>query len=193
MQFHHFDENYLRRLAAGDSKTQEHFIAYFSELIQLKLRPRLSSPQAIEDLRQEIFARVFAALNEGKVRQPERLGALVNSIGNNVLLEYYRSSARNAAVVDAQEDRDDFDLQESLATKQVEKQVRQMLDGLPERDQLLLRLIFLEEKSKDEICRDFAVDQDYLRVLLNRVRAGFRALYTDSKVRTREMLDSQKS
>ena len=61
MQFQEFDDSYLERLRAGDFRTQEHFVAYFSELIQLKLRSRLRSPQAIEDVRQETFARVFAA------------------------------------------------------------------------------------------------------------------------------------
>ena len=70
-------------------------MAYFSELIQLKLRSRLHSPQAIEDVRQETFSRVFAALRGGKIRQPDRLGAFVNSMCNNVLLEHYRASSRD--------------------------------------------------------------------------------------------------
>src|SRR5579884_3281917 len=99
LEFHAFDGAYLERLRTGDFKTQEHFVAYFSELIQLKLRSRLSSPQAIEDVRQETFARVFAALrNPGGIRQAERLGAFVNSVCNNVLLEHYRSSSRETSI-----------------------------------------------------------------------------------------------
>jgi RNA polymerase sigma-70 factor (ECF subfamily) len=79
VQLQSFDESYVERLREGDFRTQEHFVAYFSELIQLKLRSRLHSPQAIEDVRQETFSRVFAALRSGKLRQPDRLGAFVNS------------------------------------------------------------------------------------------------------------------
>src|SRR5258708_20792663 len=61
LQFHSFDEAYLQRLAAGEFRTQEHFVAYFGALIQVKLRSRLHSPQAIEDVRQETFARFFTA------------------------------------------------------------------------------------------------------------------------------------
>ena len=53
MQFQDFDQAYVERLRAGDFRTQEHFVIYFSELIQLKLRSRLRTPQAIEDVRQE--------------------------------------------------------------------------------------------------------------------------------------------
>jgi RNA polymerase sigma-70 factor, ECF subfamily len=181
LQFHCFDESYIERLRAGDFRTQEHFVAYFSELIQLKLRSRVQSPQAIEDVRQETFARVFAALREeGKIRQPERLGSYVNSICNNVLLEYYRTSQRDTLLED-EEDRDfpdrTVDFIGAIAAKQMEEKVREILEELPERDRRLLRDIFLEERDKDEVCRDFGVDRDYLRVLLHRAKQSFKSLY----------------
>ena len=184
MQFQTFDESYVERLREGDFRTQEHFVAYFSELIQLKLRSRLHSPQAIEDVRQETFARVFAALRkEGRIRQPERLGAFVNSLCNNVLLEYYRSSQRDSSIED-EEDQDfparDVDIFGALVSKQMGEKVREILEELPERDRRLLREIFIEERDKDEVCRDFGVDRDYLRVLLYRAKQSFKSLYLKS-------------
>ena len=180
MQFQSFDESYVERLRAGDFRTQEHFVAYFSELLQLKLRSRLHSPQAIEDVRQETFARVLAALRGGKIRQPERLGAYVNSMCNNVLLEHYRASQRDSSIED-EEDQDfppkPVDLLGALAAKQMEEKVRELVDELPERDRRLLREVFLEERDKDDVCRDFGVDRDYLRVLLHRAKQSFKALY----------------
>ena len=180
MQLQSFDESYVERLRAGDFRTQEHFVAYFSELIQLKLRSRLRSPQAIEDVRQETFTRVFAALHGGKVRQPERLGAFVNSMCNNVLLEHYRASSRDSSLED--EDQEDFpaisvDLLGALAAKQIGEKIREILEELPERDRRLLREVFLEERDKDAVCRDFGVDRDYLRVLLHRAKQSFKSLY----------------
>ena len=181
MQFQSFDEPYLERLRGGDFRTQEHFVAYFSELIQLKLRSRVQSPQAIEDVRQETFARVFAALRaEGKIRQPERLGSYVNSICNNVLLEYYRSSQRDT-VLEEEEDQElpdtTVDFVGAIAAKQMQEKVREILEEMPERDRRLLRAIFLEEQDKDAVCRDFGVDRDYLRVLLHRAKLAFKSLY----------------
>ena len=103
MQLQSFDQSYVERLQAGDFRTQEHFVAYFSELIQLKLRSRLNSPQAIEDVRQETFSRVFTALRDGKIRQPDRLGPFVNSMCNNVLLEHYRANSRDDSLDDDEE------------------------------------------------------------------------------------------
>ena len=180
MQLQSFDESYVERLRAGDFRTQEHFVAYFSELIQLKLRSRLHSPQAIEDVRQETFSRVFAALRSGKIRQPDRSGAFVNTMCNNVLLEHYRSSSRDSSLED--EEQKDFpappvDVLGAIAAQQMGEKIREILEELPEKDRRLLREVFLEERDKDAVCRDFGVDRDYLRVLLHRAKQSFKSLY----------------
>jgi RNA polymerase sigma-70 factor, ECF subfamily len=181
LQFQAFDAPYVERLRSGDYRTQEHFVAYFGELIQLKLRARLRTPQAIEDVRQETFARVFAALRTPDgIRQPERLGAFVNSICNNVLLEHYRASSRDSSIEDEPEQ--DFpdpviDVLGAVAARQMEEKVRQILQELPDRDRRLIRAVFLEERDKDEVCREFSVDRDYLRVLLHRAKQSFKSLY----------------
>jgi len=181
LQFQAFDAPYVERLRAGDFRTQEHFVAYFTQLIQLKLRSRLRSPQAIEDVRQETFARFFSALRSPQgIRQPERLGAFVNSICNNVLLEQYRASSRTGSIEDeAAEDLPDpvIDVLGAVAAKQMEAKVREILEELPERDRRILREVFLEERDKDQVCRDFGVDRDYLRVLVHRAKQNFKSAY----------------
>jgi RNA polymerase sigma-70 factor, ECF subfamily len=180
LQFQSFDASYVERLRARDFRTQEHFVAYFTELIQIKLRSRLKSPQAIEDVRQETFVRFFAALHAGKIQQPDRLGAYVNSMCNYVLNEQYRSGARTDSLDD--EEGKDFpakgtDLVSALAAQQTEKKVREIIERLSERDRRLLREIFLEERDKDDVCRDFGVDREYLRVLLHRAKQAFKSMY----------------
>jgi len=179
LEFHSFDEPYVERLRAGDSRTQEHFGAYFSTLIQVKLRSRLQSREAIDDVRQETFARFYVALREGKILHPERLGSFVNSICNNVLLEHYRTAARHISLDDEHKDLRAcaIDLLGALSAKETEKKVREILDQLSERDRRLLREVFLEERDKDEVCRDFGVDREYLRVLLHRAKQSFKSLY----------------
>jgi RNA polymerase sigma-70 factor (ECF subfamily) len=180
LQFQPFDESYLSRLRAADFRTQEHFSAYFGALIKIKLGSRLNSPEAIEDIRQETFARFFVALRDGKILQPERLGPYVNSICNNVLLEHYRSSARSTPL-DEEEAKNfpalNVDLLGALAASEEEQKVREILDKLPERDRRLLREVFLEERDKDEVCRNFGVDREYLRVLLHRAKQAFKSTY----------------
>ncbi len=185
MQFYGFDQPYLERLCSGDFRTEQHFVAYFSELIQLKLRSRVRSPQALEDLRQETFARVFRVLRSEKgIREPDRLGAFVNTTCNNVLLEYYRSSQRDTPLEDEENSSDipdtSVDVIAVIAHKQMQKKVQQILEEMAERDRRLLKEIFLDERDKDQVCKDFGVDRDYLRVLLHRAKQSFRSLYLKS-------------
>jgi RNA polymerase sigma-70 factor, ECF subfamily len=181
LQFQPFDAPYVDRLRSGDPRTQEHFVTYFTELIQLKLRARLRSIQAIEDVKQETFARVLTALRSPSgIRQPERLGAFVNSICNNVLLEQYRANSRVASIEDesANELPDKaIDVEAAVASKQMEQKVREILQEMSERDRRIIREVFLEERDKDEVCRDFGVDRDYLRVLVHRAKQSFKSEY----------------
>jgi len=180
LQFQSFDESYIGRLQSGDFRTQEHFSSYFGALVRIKLGSRVNSPETVEDLRQETFARFFTALRAGKILQPDRLGAFVNSICNNVLLEHYRTSSRNTSLDDDEGENlpaSDFDLVGVLGAKETQKKVREILEKLSERDRRLLRSVFLEEKDKDEVCREFGIDREYLRVLLHRAKQAFKATY----------------
>jgi len=180
VEFFTFDNAYVERLREGDPSTEQHFVAYFGQLLHIKLRSRPLTSDKVDDLRQETFIRVIAALRrEGGVRQPERFGAFVNSICNNVLLEYYRSSAKNQPMEDAHMDIPDkvLNLEGMLVTKESAEHVRRILDGMPKRDRDLLRAIFLEEKEKDVVCREMGVDREYLRVLVYRAKEKFKALY----------------
>lgn len=186
MEFFAFDKAYVERLRDGDVPTEHHFVAYFEQLLRIKLRARTLTSDKVEDLRQETFIRVIAAVRrEGGVRQPERFGAFVNSICNNVLLEHYRSSAKNQQMDDVAplEIPDKvLDLEGMLVTKQSSQRVRHILNGMLSRDRELLRAIFLEEKEKDVVCREFGVDRDYLRVLLHRAKDKFKALYEKDQI-----------
>ena len=181
LQFRSFDAGYIQNLCAGDLATQEHFVGYFTELLHLKLRSRLQSPQAIEDVRQETFVRVFATLRrENALRQPDRFGAFVNTVCNNVLLEHYRSSGRIQSLDEdgsPEPHATGADVVSVIASTQLSAKVREILLDLPARDRSLLKAVFLDERDRDEVCREFGVDREYLRVLLHRAKQDFKVEY----------------
>jgi RNA polymerase sigma-70 factor (ECF subfamily) len=182
VNFATFDASYVNKLRAGDAPTEQHFITYFSELILLKLRPRLRSREQIEDVKQETFSRAFSLIrSEGGLRHAERLGPLVNSICNNVLMEQYRSSNRVESLENETAERLIETRPNALSrviSDDTRKVVRQVLNGLNERDRNLLQAVFLEDRDKDEVCTELGVDRDYLRVLLHRAKASFRVMYS---------------
>jgi RNA polymerase sigma-70 factor, ECF subfamily len=182
LQFFGFDATYVEKLQAGDERTEEHFVHYFSELILLKLRSRLNSKEAIEDVRQETFARVFVILRtKNGLKQPDRLGAFVNSVCNHVLMEHYRAKSKTESIIDGEKQETFVSAAPSalslLQTKDAQRVVRQILNELTDRDRRLLQWVLLEERDKDEVCAEFGVTREYLRVLLHRAKQEFKTYY----------------
>ena len=180
MELRSFDEDYLQRLREGEPQTEADFFKYFSQLLLIKLRSRLGSSDAVDDLRQETFARVLATIRSTTgLRQPDRLGPFVASVCNNVVFEHFRKAGRHDSMPENAPDVQDrtIDLHGALVTRETQSRVREVLDKLPPRDRNLLRAVFLEERDKDQICLEFKVDRDYLRVLIHRAKQGFRQGY----------------
>jgi len=174
-----FDEEYLRRLGAHDPATEAHFVAYFSERLRITLRARGIDSHTIEDVRQETFCRVWIAIQSGNVNNPQGFGAYVHAVCKHVLSESRRIDYRNqydpldgTDVVDQQ-----LSLEELMQRSENNALVRAILAELPERDQHLLQARFFEDRDNEEVCSDFGVDRDYLRVLFHRAIQKFGERY----------------
>ncbi len=171
-----FDAEYVRRLIHSDPETERDFVAYFGELLAIKLRSRLRAPELIQDVTQETFLRVLRTLRESGIDNPEALGSFVNSVCTNILFEVYRAQSR---VADPVEERvsDEMPADSVMAGEEERAQIRSVLSELPEKDRKILRWLFFEERDKGEVCRSLQVDREYLRVLVHRAKQRFRAGY----------------
>ncbi len=179
VDFYTFDDEYLRRLGARDPATEAHFVAYFSERLRITLRARGIDAYTIEDVRQETFCRVLVAVQSGSVNNARGFGAYVYAVCKHVLSESRRVDFRNQH--DSLESTDVPDehlgLEELMQRQEDGKHVRAILAALPERDRHLLQARFFEDRDNDEVCGDFGVDRDYLRVLIHRAIHKFGELY----------------
>jgi len=177
-----FDAEYVLRLRNGDSATETHFVGYFRQLLRIKLRARYLFTDVIDDIQQETFIRVFRALrSEHGIRQPERIGAFVNSVCNNVLQEHYRAQGRNLSTEDTDPDPPDkiLNLEKLAIDEEVYESVREAVKSLAPRERDLIRKIFFQELEKDEVCSQLGVSRDYLRVLLHRAIEHLREVLED--------------
>ena len=175
MELFVFDDDYVRRLREGDRETAAHFHAYFRDLLLLKLRRRLRSLEAIDEVRQEVYTRCIANLNQ--LNDARKLGAFVNSICNRVLMEYYRAEGRTESLEEQSDIAMNNSMDAAFDSARNTARVRRVLETLPERDAQILRAVFLEEADKEEICRRFGIERDYLRVLVHRAKEKFKAHY----------------
>ena len=179
VDFYSFDDEYLRRLGAHDPATEAHFVAYFSERLRITLRARGVDVSTIEDVRQETFCRVWVAILSGSINNSQGFGSYVYSVCKHVLSESRRDDSRNQH--DSLEFNDvadeKLDMEELIQMKEHRELVRAILNELPERDRHLLQARFFEERDNEEVCGDFNVDRDYLRVLFHRAINRFGELY----------------
>jgi RNA polymerase sigma factor (sigma-70 family) len=180
LKFESFNEDYVRRLTAGDSGAGAHFAAYFGSVLYLKLRVRLRNLELIEDIRQETLLRVLVILREGEgVERPERFGAFVNGVCTNVARELCRAEGRAEPWDESIAEPIDptVDLDAELVNADQKREIKRIFAVLQEKDRKILQALFLDEIDKAEVCRMFQVDASYLRVLVYRAKVQFRNAY----------------
>lgn len=174
---HPFDADYLKLLRERDDATERHFAGYFDPLIRIKAaKAGPQSARAADDISQETLLRVLENIRQGRVDHPERLGAYVLAVCQNVIRECFRGDRRFVPLPERSEEV--LSSGESVETDLLEEErkgvMRRALTGLSAKDQELLARICLDDQDKDSICRDFGVTREYLRVLLHRARARLR-------------------
>ena len=172
-----FDREYVDRLHDRDPETERHFVDYFARLLRIKLGARLRNSQMVEDLTQETFLRVLTALRrEDGIHSPAALGGYVNSVCNNLLYEVNRWQSRAEFINIDQFDPPDkrMNTESVLVSEETNELVRRTLEELPWKDRELLRMVFYEDTDRADICRNFRISPEYLRVLVHRAKARLR-------------------
>ena len=170
-----FDAAYLERLKAREPATEAHFVSYFTPRLHMKLRQRGFTAPTLEDIRQDTFCRVLLAVQADSVLHPERFGAFVASVCDNLILEKYREFSRNQHLdVEAMDLPDSRVNLESLVLRKEKRQmVAEILEELPPKKRNILRALLFEQLDREELCRRFGINSDYLRVLLFRSKEEF--------------------
>ena len=180
MDFFRFDDEYVRRLREGDRETEEHYFDYFNFPLTMKLRGRVPSAD-IDDVIQDVHSRLFKELRQGKGVRTATSSARLSSESATT------SCTRPGASTQHRRARGRFLCRHRrrCATSSEQETKERVHSAIAEveqesaRDGAILRDIFLNEKDKDEICRDWGVDRDYLRVLVYRALKKFTDKYDD--------------
>jgi RNA polymerase sigma factor (sigma-70 family) len=175
-----FDAEYLNRLRDGDPMTVDHFVSYFTERLTIKLWRHGLSKSAMDDAIQETFARVLVKLSSPDgIVSPERFGAFVFGVCNNYLHEHHRLNLRVDQLGDdcLELPTPDPDVEQMLLLGERGAKAQRTLKLMKPKEAEILVALYIEELSKDEVCKRFGITRTYLRVVLHRAIARFRFLY----------------
>lgn len=173
------------RIAAGDRSAEHEFVGAYARGVRALVRRhcRPNDP-IVEDLVQDVLARVLERLRAGAIRDANALPAYVQTV------VVYATSAEYRARRDTESDDVLAQLPardnplEQLRSEEIGRVLRHFLEQLPvRRDRELLVRFYLDEQDKDEVCRDLGIDHSHFHRVVFRARARLRELLDQTGLR----------
>jgi RNA polymerase sigma-70 factor, ECF subfamily len=134
----------------------------------------------LQDKVHDVFVTTAQAIVAGKLRDPERLVPFVTTvtrfytygqIDRRTRWRKMEGSLEHVNVPDAR-----INLEQTAYRKQKAQIVWEILGVLKPRDSELLRRFYLQEQSKEEICREMKLTPTQFRLLKSRAKSRFTAL-----------------
>jgi RNA polymerase sigma-70 factor (ECF subfamily) len=178
VDFYPFDEEYVRRLRAGEPEVEEHFSIYFADRLGIKLRAARFAAADIDDIIQESLLRALLILHDDGLRRAESLGAFIFGICQRVCYERLRPRKLEALTDGHSQSLQGTDNQErDLLEAERSRALRRAIGEMDPKDRQLLIACFFEERPKDDICKTFGVTRNYLRVRLFRAKKILKRRY----------------
>jgi RNA polymerase sigma-70 factor (ECF subfamily) len=168
----------VARIAAGDRRAEQEFVRSYERGVRALVRRhcRPNDP-IVDDLAQDVLARVLERLRAGAIRDPAALPAYVQATIVYATSAEYRSrrATEPAALIDDLPS--DDNPSERASSNQLAGLLRSLLAQLPvARDREILVRFYLEEQDKDEVCRGLGIDASHFHRVVFRARERFRAL-----------------
>ncbi len=145
-------------------ETRERLHRYF--------RSRLSDPDQVEDLLQEVLLKAFA--KKGQVRDDERLTAWIFRIANHVLVDHYRKKGRLQPEAEFGEHLPDIDPQLNDRTREFSACLLPMIQGMPEPYREALLLTELGGLSQKELAERLGISYSGAKSRVQRGREKLR-------------------
>lgn len=167
----------VRRARAGDGTAWEDIVTAFSRRIFNLAYRFTSSPDAAEDLTQEVFIRVYRSLEQYDPKQGDLANWLMR-LARNLIIDDYRHRARNPqnSMADAVDDHT-YHLRavgnsahKEIERKELANQVQQGIDKLPEDLRTCVILRDIEELTYQEIVDVLQIPEGTVKSRINRGR-----------------------
>jgi RNA polymerase sigma factor (sigma-70 family) len=174
----------LPGLLARSQASPHAFADFYEQMSPQVLRffvRRTGDPHRAVDLTAETFARAFEHRREFRGASDGQAAAWLWRIARNELAGYRRSRAVELAAVRrlglerALTDEELVQIERVSATEELREQIQHALAVLPDEQQQVIRLRFIDELSYDEMARKLGVSNDAVRTRTSRALRALRA------------------
>jgi RNA polymerase sigma-70 factor (ECF subfamily) len=186
-------EKLAERIGSGDSAAEAALVGRFERgILQILLR-ETPDRELARDLTQQTFLIVLERLRAGPLEDSTRLAGYLAQTARNLLIAEKRRFVRRRteldpdAVQDAADEgpRQDDQREADSAAGVVRKLLMQLKS---ERDRLIIVRFYLDEESKESICKDLALTELQFNLILFRARNRLRQLLSSAGLSPRDLL-----
>jgi RNA polymerase sigma-70 factor (ECF subfamily) len=155
---------------------------YYATTLYL-LERRTGNKQLAEDLCHEAFCVLLERLRTRPLDEPDKLAVFLYNVAINVQIADARKSARRNTVADSELVDTIVDSGQNqyrqLLKERTGRAVRSLIRSMSNRrDRLLLYGYFIQEKDKEEICKELDLSQRHFDRVLFRAKQRFKQLIT---------------
>jgi len=174
----------VARIAAGERDAEREFVRSYERGVRALVRRhcRPNDP-IVDDIAQDVLARVLQRLRAGAIREAAALPAYVQSTIVYATSAEYRSRRAAGTTAELDELASDDNPHERASTSQQATMLRALLAQLPvARDREILSLFYLDEEDKDDICRRLGIDASHFHRVVFRARERFRHLLDEAGI-----------
>ena len=158
----------------GDSKSFEALIQKHKNKIYAFILSKIRNRDLAEDIFQDTFIKVINSLQKGKYNEEGKFLPWVMRIANNLVIDYFRKGKKMRAIAPT----DDFDIfdilqdgekniEDNLVNNQIHKDLRKLIEHLPEDQKEVLKMRYYAELSFKEISESTGVS---INTALGRMR-----------------------
>lgn len=142
----------------------------------------------LQDSLHDIYLAVVQAIRAGRLRNPERLSAFLTAVARFHTYTKIDMRVRNRTrhvVLDGMDVPDSTNLEQRVYGQQKLRIVREMLRAMSPLDREVLRRFYLEDHSKERICRELKLTANQFRNIKSQAKLtltdiGHRRLYKSS-------------
>ena len=169
------DSELLRQYRAGDRSAMSRLIERHSRRVRNYIRMMVKDHDLTEDIFQETFIKAVRVIDEGKYCDTGKFLSWVLRIAHNQVIDYFRNQRQNRSVTESDKGYDvlgtlqfaDGTIEDELVSEQIERDIRALIEQLPDEQREVVRLRYFANMSFKEIAEQTGVS---INTALGRMR-----------------------
>ncbi len=169
------DSALIRQYQSGDRNAISQLIERHSRRVRNYIRMLVKDHDLTEDIFQETFIKAVWVIDEGRYCDNGKFLSWVLRIAHNLVIDYFRNRRQNKSVTESDAGYDvlgtlkfaDRTIEDELVSEQIERDIRSLVESLPEEQREVVRMRYFAGLSFKEIAEQTGVS---INTALGRMR-----------------------